>query len=552
MLALLLVSAVLAQDDTNCIDSCAVLDDLELVLEASGAGHDGTLSPAEAAVLRLQQEALRDGGWIDEAEARALAAFLRQRGGINEEVATHLRGLIEDGADLSDEARATLVAAIAGERPGDVPLANEVYEVVPGGQPFLFDDALFLKAPGRVEGETGLSSHSRGYAAKRDGVLFTRHGSLAPHHPNTSTWGETEVLREQGPDLALDRAAAIHGLELDAWSSFAHMSRDSNYYDPSDATPYWAGICQGWTHNALDDRLSLLADPDGVEGQRGVWIYGQWISRADLGNALMGASYSLSIADSDTIDSFVSPESLVKGLAQYVLRSGQGLRVDIWNDEHNASGTYDPQIWNQPIVAAAIEVEPVSLEAEAAVLEFARQHIHVPDGASVRLVRASATWGAEANDAWEGEPLFRDSEWNSYMVTDTGGRVLKGWMAHELAAEGLASLPITESDGLPDYMAVPRHELTDAALQGSEHRLLDSGHADGARYRFLVGTVLAHGIPDDTRSAFEAEALEPGADPRDLAERYPGIANAYSPEQWTEHLEPLLGPGQDFGATWGG
>ena len=84
---------------------------------------------------------------------------------------------------------------------------------------------------------------------------------------------------------------------MDPWNTFLHTAYDPNYYDPGANTPFWAGICQGWTHNALDNRLSLLVDVPGMEGKRGLWIFGQWISRADLGNALMGASYSLGIAD---------------------------------------------------------------------------------------------------------------------------------------------------------------------------------------------------------------------------------------------------------------
>ncbi len=557
MFALLLAAAVLAQDDTNCIDNCPIVNDLEAIVGTSTSGTgvvvaSAPVTPAEAAVLRLLQDALRDDGVVDEAEVEVLAAFLRRYGGVNEAVGARLTDLVEDGSQMSAAAVTTLSAALAGQRPADVPLSNEVYEVTPGTQPFLFDDTLVLRGLGRVEGDTGLTGHSRGYAAKRDGVLFTRHGSLAPHHRNSATTEETQDLRRQGPDEALDRAAAHYGLELDGWSRFASIARDSNYYDPSEGTPYWAGICQGWTHNALDDRLSHLVDVEGPAGERGLWIFGQWISRADLGNALMGASYSLSIADSETIDSFVTPEGLVKGLAQYVMRSGQGLRVDIWNDEHNANGVYDPQIWNQPVVAAAIEVASVTPETQAAVLAYAEARISLPEGAAVRLVRATATWGVEADDAWEGEARLRDSEWNSYMIIDRDGRVSKGWMAHELAAAGVGPLPVTTSDGLPDYMAVPRHELTDAAFEDAGHRLLDSGHAGGSRFRFLVGTVLARGIPDPTRAAFEAEVFGSDADPDDLAARYPGIANAYSADRWAEIFEPRLGPGTDFGAVWGG
>jgi hypothetical protein len=516
------------------------------------SGLDPT-RPDEAAVLRLLAEAGRDAT-IDVPEASALAEFAKAAGGRSARIAPVLRALSASDRRLTPAAAALLARAAAGERPDDVPLDNAVYRVVVGSSPFLEDDALYLVGAGVVSGDTGLRSHSRGYAAKRDGVLFTRHGSLAPPHPTTSTPAETSALRAQGPDAALDRVATLAGLRLSQFTTFSATARSPAYYDPSSRTPDWAGICQGWTHNALDDRLSLLVDAPGVEGARGLWIFGEWISRADLGNAMMGASYSLGIADSVTIDSFVKPDKLVKALAQHVLRSGVGLRVDIWNDAHNASGAYNPQIWNQPVVAGSVEVGPVPAAARAAILARAAAEpprpTPVPADADVRFVRARARWGAETNDAWEGEPRLRSSEWNMYMITASDGRVVRSYMAHELAAAGVAGLPVTRSDGLPDYMAVPRHELTDAALSGAPHRLLDPSNPEGARFRLLVGTVLARGIPEPTRAAFEAEALAPGADPAALAARYPGVANAYSPAQWARALRPALGPGKAFGAVW--
>lgn len=511
--------------------------------------------PGEAAVARLTQDALRGDGLVDEDEAGALAAFLRRLGGRNERVAVFLGALLDSDA-LTDGARAVLEDRLSDARAGDVPLENDVYAVVLGRSDFLFDDALYLRADGSVEGHTGLVSHSRGYAAKRDGVLFTRHGSRAPQRAAVDSPASSEVLRTQGPDAALDRAAEIYGVPLDAWGTFGHIARDPAYYDPSSATPYWAGICQGWTHNALDDRLNRLVDVPGDEGARGLWIFGQWISRADLGNALMGVSYSLGIADSTTIDSFVTPESLVKALAQHVLRSGVGLRVDIWNDAHNQTGRYDAQVWNQPIVGARLEVASVSPATAEAVLAHAaaepRLSGGLPEGASVRLVRAAATWGVEADDAWEGEPLYQESKWNMYMVTDADGRVIRAYMAYDLTAASVHPLPVTESDGLPDYLALPRHELTDAAFGGAPHRLLGGTHSDGLRFRFLVGTVLARGIPEPTRLAFEEETLSGASDPEDLAARYPGIANAYAPEEWERVFAPVVGPGEAFGAVWGG
>ncbi len=510
--------------------------------------------PGEGAVLRLTVDARRDGT-IDATEADALGAFTRRYQGQNQRISGYLQQLLETDSALSADAAEVLSRAISGARPGDVPLDNDVYRLELGSSDFLNDDALYIKGYGAVEASTGLVSHSRGYAAKRDGVLFKRHGSPAPRYLTTTTAAESEVLRTQGPDAALDTAAVIAGLELSQFSTFAATARNSAHYDPSSDTPFWAGICQGWTHNALDDRLSYLVDAPGPQGQRGIWIFGQWISRADLGNAMMGASLSLGIADAVTIDSFVKPDSLVKALAQHVLSSGRGLRVDIWNDSHNSTGGYSSQIWNQPIVAARVATEPVTDATAEAILTYARREASswnpLPTDAGVELVTATATWGVETDDSWEGAPAFRDSNWAMYLITDASGLVIKGYMAHDLAQAGLQGLPVTTSDGLPDYIAYPKHELTDASFEGAPHWLL-APHSDvGVRFRFLVGTVLARGIPDPTRRAFEDAAFaDVTPDAASLAASFPGIANAYSPEQWANTFEPLLGSAAAFGAVW--
>lgn len=284
-----------AIDPTACEGKC---DDMSAMVEP----------PDVAVVRRLLADARRDGS-VDDQEAVALAAFLKSASGRNERVAAMLldvTGELPAGTRAGDRLR----RALDGARLNDVPLENAVYRLVPGSSTFLEDDTLYLVSDGSVEGDTGLVSHSRGYAAKRDGVLFTRHGSLAPHHAATGTLDETAALRTHTPDVALDLAARTAGLQLSQFTTFSAIAHSPAYYDPSPNTPFWAGICQGWTHNSLDNRLSVLVDPPGQAGSRGVWIFGQWISRADLGNAMMGASYSLGIADSTTIDSFVSAESV--------------------------------------------------------------------------------------------------------------------------------------------------------------------------------------------------------------------------------------------------
>ena len=520
-------------------DGFGLLDELEIQ------------SPAVSSAQRLFQ-IYSDDGVIDDVEARQLTAFTKKFVGHNDDIEQYLFEVAKRDI-VSMEARDILVQSERLQEDLQVPLDNRIYRLELGSEPFLFDDDLFLKFDGSVEGSTGILSHSRGYAAKRDGVLFKRHGSNVPHYSSTNSLQQTESIQALGPDQALDIAAEIYGLSLDQWSRFESIAHDPNFYDPSDSTPFWAGICQGWTHNALDDRINLLVDVEGEEGRRGLWIFGQWISRADLGNAMMGVSYSLGIADSITIDSFVTPENWIKALAQHVLYSGAGLRVDIWNDEHNPNGIYDPQIWNQPVVDASIEVRSVSTQVQSDIIRHAKAQYSGwgnPEYHAVKLVTAVAQWGTEANDDWEGDPLFKHSTWNMYLLTNFEGRVLTGFMANDLP-DSLTELPVRESDGLPDYVAVPKHELTDAAFFEEEHFLLDDSNPEGLRYQFLVGTVLARGIPDTIRRAFEAEVFGGEFDVSDLQDRYPGIANAYSPTQWRDVFFSRLGGASGFGAVWG-
>lgn len=518
---------------------CDVIDDTGLDLA----------TPAQAAVARLHADAVRDGT-IDETELLELIAFAKHEDGTGP-VTSFLHGLAGT-PEVSSDAAAALDTWTSGVRPGHIPMDNDLYTVELGGSDdFVFDDQIFIHGDGELNGDTKILSHSRGFAQKRSGVLFRAHGSTPPSYPSTGGFTEAQRLRDQGPDGALDQVAKIWGLELDQFNTFDHLAHNV-HFDPSDSTPFWAGLCHAWTYTALDNRINALVDVDGPEGQRGVWIFGQWLSRADLGNWMMGVANSLSIADAVLIDNFMTPEDLLKGVTEHVFHYGHGLRMDVWNDSVEG----DFQIWNQPLVQADLSIESVADANVADAIEaFAktdpRRFTPVPDQTTAKLVRIVGTWGVEANDGWEGPPQFRTSHWNMYVLLDDDGKVVAGYMAHTLADAGLFGLPETESDGLPDYIAYPKMELVDAAMAGAPNRLLE-GASDGPRYRFFLDTVLARGIPDVTRRAFEDEVSgSTDLDAEDLAARYPGIANAYTPEQWSETFESRLGPGEDFGAVWG-
>jgi hypothetical protein len=520
------------------------------VVECQAAGDICSASPAGAAVYRIYREALRDDGVIDEGEALRLAAFLQhEASGQNAAVKAFLHKVHTSGGSMTAAAKKLLSDFLQGTPPNYAPLSNSVYQVVQGSSwTSIFDDTIRLVGEGKISGDTNLIGHSRGYAKKADGILRFAHGSKAPAYPKVSTAAETAALRSQGPHAALDRAAAIYGLQLGPFSTFRHLA-EKVHYDPG--APYWAGTCQAWSYTSADNRLNALVEVEGPQGRRGVWIFGQWLSRADLGNWLMAVANSLSIADSHTLDSFVRPENLLKGVTQYVMTSGRGLRADLFNDAENGTS----EVWNQPIYSAEVSVAAVSDAAASAVVAHARQaspaYPPFPRDPKVRLVQIAALWGAEVGDSHEGPVKLAKSRWSSYMVTDAAGVVFRGYMAHHLAAAGVSGLPVTKSSALPDYYAFPRRELIDAALDGTPNTLL-AGAIDGPHFRFFIGTVLAHGVPDTMRAAFEGELFASASpDVAALKKAYPGVANAYTPQQWARVFEPRLGPGSGFGALWG-
>jgi len=487
-------------------------------------------------IVRLYEDAIRTRGIIDEAEAVRLSAFLK--GTEQDDARRVLQSIVDDAsAALAPEARAVLKSALAGEVKGDVPLDNPIYRVELGSNPaFVLDDQLFLRSDGTVASRTGITGHSRGYAKRADGVLLRAHGSPFPvQNPIAGSAAEP-------PAQALDAAAATFGLKL----AYPFSAIAKNTYDPK--ALYWEGICHAWTYSSLDERLNQLVDVEGPSGNRGLWIFGHWISRADLGNWLMGVANTLSIADAVLLDSFVTPDDLVKGIAEYVMTSRRGLRADIFNDTEQ--GRFE--VWNQPIVSATMNVESVPASVRDAVLSYARSTDtarKLPPLTDVKLVRLTAKYGAEASDAHEDDVVLGDLNWNMYLATESNGRVAVGYMAH-LLANRVQGLSETRSDALPDYFARPKHELIDQALAGKRSMLLD-GSQDGPAFRFFVGTVLARGIPDATRLAFEQQASRAtSADVPRLRRAFPGIANAYTPEQWRSRFEARLGPGKDFGAVW--
>jgi hypothetical protein len=511
--------------------------------QAAGA----TIDPLLPLLARMEADARVDDGLVDASEARGIAAFLDDFGGVNATAKRYLEeALARRPGAFTAEARAFVASRLAGKRPGDASTENAVYRLVAGRDAnSVADDELFLLGLGRIDGTTGLVGHSRGYAKVADGVLRKSHGSIAPSHPSMHGPAELSAIRAQTPDKALDAAAKIAGLKLGAFD-FGYLA-NKVHFNPS--APYWAGLCHAWTYTSLDDRLNALVDVDGRRGQLGVWIFGQWISRADLGNWLMGASNAISVADAVLLDSFVTGADWLKGVTQYVMTSGRGLRADLWNDAERGH----QEIWNQPIYSASVVVEAVPAATRAAVASYAaadkREWTRLPTSPDVRLVRLTAKWGAEVSDSWEGPTALEETTWNLYAVTDASGRVVRAYPAHLLAQAKVAALTETASAPLPDYFATPKHAAVDAVLAGAADKLVDGSH-EGKYYRFFIGTVLARGVPDATLAAFERDAAKPDARVDELAARYPGVANAYAPANWAKRWGATLGDGRKFGAAW--
>lgn len=516
-------------------------------ISCAEAGDVCSGSPAGAAVYRLYREMLRADKTIDEIDAIRLGAFVRGSGGKNAAVVAFLSKVVASpGTKFSGDGKQLLESFVQGNPPNWVPLENAIYRVERGSTPhFVMDDAIYLTGTGVLSGSTNSTSHSRGYAKKAGGILRFPHGSKAPGHPGVDSPEETQRLRTQGPGLALDVAASTAGLNLGQFG-FDYRAQ-KRFYDPN--AQYWEGLCHSWSYGALDERINALVDVEGPASSRGIWIYGQWLSRADLGNWLMAVSDQLSIVDTELVDNFVTPKDVLLGVPQWVMTSGLGLRADMFNDVEKGA----MEIWNQPIMAADMKVSGVSSAVRDGVVAFAQTDPKnlqpLPSNPGVKLVEIRVTWGAEINDSHEGAPALQTSDWNMYVVTETDGKAIVAYMAHHLRDGNVAGLPVQNSDPLPDYFAYPKNDLLNAAFEGKGSSLLN-GALDGPVFRFFVGTVLAHGVPETMRKSFESDVAS-GMDVASLKSAYPGIANAYAPAQWDAAFRSKLGSGEEFGARWG-
>jgi hypothetical protein len=390
------------------------------------------------------------------------------------------------------------------------------------------------------------------------------HGSQAPETSALSS-AELCAVRAQTPGQALDKAAALYGVS----TSYAELAGKHDYYDPS--APDWQGHCHAWSWASLNKVVDAKVDVDGPEGQRGVWIGGQWLSRADLGDWMMALGSNISFDNEETTVSLrhgtdmdkmmgnnpraPTPDDLVKGMMQYLSATGGGLIADVSNDQ--STGT--DEIWNQPFYRGEFDVKGLSGKGADALLEHAEADgVKFPAG--VKLLRIKGDYGREVSDDHEGAPASDSKTWNVYAVTDANGKMLKAYMADDPAFTAIDGLPTHQSDAMPDSLW-NGHRSIKAALEGKSSWAIDrdKGLEDksvGTMFRFFVHDVLQKGVPGTVRAAFESELAALPAGPldaaklSDLAKRYPGVANAYSPEQWAKAFGSRGLTPDAFGAGW--
>lgn len=500
------------------------------------------LPPIATLLARTSAEILADGR-IEPREVRQLATLARSSTHDAGSAATAVGSLIDRHADSFVDGALGDAKALLGEKGRPMPRPkNSVFEV--RGEPDdhnLRRQQLFLRGTGTIHGDTGIPSYSRGWLQFNQGVLTQEHGSRPPGSMVMNT-AERKALDSRSPGQRLDQAAQILKGGPVGMSTFDALAKSKAFNDPSAAD--FAGVCYAWSWAALDARLSQLVDVAGPKGQRGLWIAGEWLSRADLGNWLMATLAGLSQGAGDVMWFNPEAEDLLKAALGYLMEGGTGFRADIGPALENPE-----EIWFQPFVGADVAVNKVPAETERQLLSLAAQPSKASwggtkpgvDGAAVRLVEVTGRYGDEVGDDHEGDAALASMTWAAYAVLDADGKMMTAYLADDPRLSTISGLPVQQSKPVPRELFAPDHAIIDGILKGEAPAEV-KGSVFGPHLEFLVGTVLARGVPGATRAAFEQEPALKGASKLSaaalaaLAEEYPTIANAYSPEQWERHF----------------
>ncbi|MFO0595051.1 MAG: hypothetical protein U0228_07095 [Myxococcaceae bacterium] len=482
-------------------------------------------------------------------EAKLMLDATKDYGGVSKGEKAELKAMLSRNADKLDPAAKTMIEKFLGL--GDItpptPPANaEVIRAVNGTNKASFeDDTVFLGRDGKVHGESNVPAYTRSYDATKEGPLRNRHGSSVPASSVIKP-EDLAAAQKNSPGQALDAAAKAFGVRVDG---FEAMANSKDFFNPD--ADFWWGKCHAWTWSSLSTEIDKLVDVPGPVGERGLWVGGQFMSRADLGNWMMAVADKISVNDGNQLfDSNLSAVDLLKGTQQYLMNNGGGVVADVFNDKKKGH----KEVWNQPFVSSDLTTTTLKPEVAKQLIDQATKD-GVTGGASVKQVNIVGTYGVEVSDDHEGDPGRSSKSWNMYAVCDANGKVLTAYMADDEKLKTMTNLPTTYTDDVPDYFWKPTLGAVNDTLAGKPNSTVN-WNEHGKEFGFFVQTVLKKGVPATTRKAFEADfaALPAGnvapARAQELAQKYPGVANAYSPDQWRSIFEARGLSSQAFGAAW--
>lgn len=498
-------------------------------------------------IRNLEQRFLTDKK-ITSDEAKQILDSTKDYGAVSTAEKTELKALLTRNADKLDPEAKTMIEKFLGigSTPSNPPPANaEVIRSVTGTNKASFeDDTVFLGRDGTVHGEANVPAYTRSYDATKEGPLRARHGSSVPASSVVKP-EELAAAQKRTPGQSLDAAAKAFGVSV---NGFEAMANSKDFYNPD--ADYWWGKCHAWTWSSLSTEIDKLVDVPGPVGERGLWIAGEFMSRADLGNWMMAVSDTVALQDgNEMFDSNLSALDLLKGSQQFMSNNGGGVVADVFNDKKKGH----KEVWNQPFVSSDLTSTTLKPEVSKDLLELAKKEGFA--GVAVKQVSIKGTYGVEVSDDHEGDPGRSSKTWNMYAVTDANGKVLTAYMADDEKLKDLGSLPTKYTDDVPDYFWKPTLQAVNDTLAGKSNNTVN-WNQHGREFKFFVQTVLKQGVPATTRKAFEADfaALPAGAvssvKAQELAQKYPGVANGYSPAQWASVFQGRGLDAKAFGATW--
>ncbi len=511
---------------------------------------------------KLEQRFLTDSKFTAD-EAKQLLASTKDFGGVSKSEKTELKAMLARNADKLEPAAKTMIEKFLGVATGTTgptgpttptggptaltpPANSEVVRTVLGANKATFDDdQVFLGRDGTIHGESNVPAYTRSYDSTKEGPLRFRHGTDVP----ASTVVKPEDLaaaKTNTPGQALDLAAKVFGAKVDGYEA---MANSKDFYNPD--AEYWWGKCHAWTWSALSTEIDKLVDVPGPVGERGLWAGGQFLSRADLGNWMMAVADEISVNDGNQLfDTDLTAVDLLKGTTEFLMNNGGGVVADVFNDKKKGH----KEVWNQPFVSSDLTTKTIDGAPMTAILELAKKD-GVAGGTVVKEATIVGTYGVEQSDAHEEAPGTTSKTWNMYTVCDANGKVLGAYMADDPKLAAVTGLPTQSTDDVPDYFWKPTLGAINDTLAGKRNNAVD-WNAHGKEFSFFINTILKKGVPATTRKAFEADftALPAGAvdagKVAELAKKYPGVANAYAPEQWKSIFAARGLDAKSFGAAW--